>query len=138
MVVYGKIKRKKGEHSIEDIVTIETINIKNYVTGDIEPFNLVVYAGENDYPHFHILDKYENIYCSIKINTSEYYFHNNTKEYRLSNDDINKLINALNKCDEYFECSNYNLICMMWNHCHKHRHRVKKPYKMPDYTKLND
>ena len=95
-----------------------------------------IYDNEGTIPHFHIENNDESFSCCIRLDKPEYFSHG-THDDKLSNTDIKNLINCLNKINKEFNCSKYELMCKLWN-SERTRHRIKEPYVMPDYTKLND
>lgn len=120
---------------IDELYTEETI-VRDYKVKHNGKCKICIYDNEGVIPHFHIENIDKTFSCCIRLDKSEYFSHGYHDD-KLSNTDIKNLINCLNKMDKEFNCTKYELMCKLWN-SERTRHRIKEPYKMPDYTKLND
>ena len=88
---------------------------------------------------FHIENNNKSFSCCIRLDVPEYFIHGKHKD-KLSNNDIKNLIKDLNnQVDDDFDMTEYEFACLTWNKgMNDNKYKIKKPFKMPDYTKLND
>ena len=148
---YKKIllsKEYTDVHNDKTICTISTVEFDNLFIEETLDVNysikhhgkckIAVYENEGPVPHFHIFSIDNTFICCIRLDKPEYFSHGKYKG-KLSNSDIRKLITVLNTVDEELNMTNFEYACYLWNkHTNTVKSKIKKPYKMPDYTKLND
>ena len=108
------------------------LNIKNH-----GKCKICVYTNEGPNPHFHIEDKDLTFICCIRLDKPEYFKHG-IKRDKINNKDIKELIRVLNSKSQLPEFTVFEALCIGWNLDGENPKKIKKPYKMPDYTKLND
>ena len=122
----------------DELYTEETI-IQGYKVKHNGKCKICVYDNEGVIPHFHIENIDKTFSCCIRLDKPEYFSHGEHDD-KLTNSDIKKLIKELSKkVDKTSNITNFEYMCIAWNkHKAKTKNKIKEPYKMPDYTKLND
>lgn len=109
-----------------------TIRLKKY--GDCK---INCYGSEGTKPHFHIENKDLSFICCIRLDAPEYFNHG-IKQGTLNNNQIKELIKVLNSKAKSGKYSVFESLCFGWNDDMENKFEVLYPFKMPDYTKLNN
>lgn len=150
-----KILKKKNKsyndlHTKKEMVTVSYIDFPYLMEKSTEGSIRIkthgecainIYNGEGNKPHFHIesSDKENKWVCCIRLDTPKYFKHGEEKQGILSNYEIRKLIKILNsKSSGDPSLTVFETLCIIWNSDLNNTSKIKKPYKIPDYNKLNE
>ena len=104
--------------------------------GTFNKYNVSVYSGEGNIPHFHFYNIETNTQGCIRIDKAEYFSHNG-KEAKLNSRQIKDLIEWLNSKHGFLKITMWEYILVLWND-NNINNQIKTQISMPDYTKLNE
>ena len=129
-----------AEINLEQFIDEEEFNEEVIAYVKLQPYGICkiqMYSNEGPIPHFHIENKNKSFICCIRLDKPEYFKHG-FKTGDLNNKQIKELIKVLNEKPEKDEMTNFEAMCFYWNRDVSIKGpKLKKPYTMPDYTKLN-